>query len=287
MLDKEWKDLELLKAGARDSAFILVEEPLAREFILSIHKMGLHPSVISTVKWGKEPGGTFSFSGLTNPEPGPVSLHYNIYVCRRAADAKAAGKLATMGGDWDDPAYTRLNGSLLGYPPCCVEFFIGTFAKHVSFSSVIDAYVGSYRALPRPMVMNVFARIFGDSFLSHYPCSMECEDSRNMGLRYHEALKTHNPRMALRIERLSRCKVAVCPGTGMWGFRDEQSSRLGRPALVMNSHSFTKDIGWMFEKRLFIEQVPGGIVLTGRDGLKKSLECPVFDFTTAGPGFSR
>jgi hypothetical protein len=108
-----------------------------------------------------------------------------IYV---GADVMAAKIAATF--ELIDPQRT---GAIMGYPPCCVDFFCREFVKdHFDlFPDIAPPLSGTYSPL-----LNVVAQPFGYTFLSHFPCRWDCTASRNMAQAIFDALRREAPELA-------------------------------------------------------------------------------------------
>jgi len=88
-------------------------------------------------------------------------------------------------------------GHILGYPRCCVEFFV----KHEPHRSRIDNdYV--LPALEKsegklfPFYNNILLRNQDITLLNHFPCSFNCEASAELGKRHLIQLRKSNTQLA-------------------------------------------------------------------------------------------
>ena len=84
---------------------------------------------------------------------------------------------------WLEGLDDRRCGALLGYPPCCVEFF----AKHWVDEAWIDTtYPMSLAGTEGPAEGNILLRWLGLRLVNHLPCSFGCEATAAVGRRYYE-----------------------------------------------------------------------------------------------------
>ncbi|HLD72675.1 MAG TPA: DUF483 domain-containing protein [Candidatus Nanoarchaeia archaeon] len=70
-------------------------------------------------------------------------------------------------------------GLLLGYPPCCVDFFCNNFSPKNS----------NLQLKPTNLFTNLTQREQDLVILSHFPCSSDCPESLIQGKKYLQAIK--------------------------------------------------------------------------------------------------
>ncbi len=88
----------------------------------------------------------------------------------------------------------RNTGIMLGYPSCCVEFFVQEFEK----GNVNPVH------LPTNMWTNLTFRDEDVVLLSHFPCSSECEKSIVMAKKNFEIIQRYDEKLAeLVVKKLS------------------------------------------------------------------------------------
>ncbi len=109
--------------------------------------------------------------------PGPASIMLHVVVARKreAAEFKSA---------WIRRDSNAI-GELLGYPPCCRQFFQRFFVEQqlndptwsIAQSSILSRRNGDSIILSGPPQLNLLLRSIGLRAVSHFPCSMDCADS--------------------------------------------------------------------------------------------------------------
>ena len=89
---------------------------------------------------------------------------------------------------------SRRFGLTMGYPDCCVEFFIRNFSRHRHFDLVPEIGLGNGRGyFP---LLNYACRHFDYRLLSHFPCRWDCESSLKLARQTLQALQRHDPKLA-------------------------------------------------------------------------------------------
>lgn len=66
-------------------------------------------------------------------------------------------------------------GLMLGFPECCVDSFVQNFPKNYDPVPLIEVDGAGYPAC------NVMLRYFGIRIVSHFPCSLKCEETKKVG----------------------------------------------------------------------------------------------------------
>ena len=80
-------------------------------------------------------------------------------------------------------------GLLLGYPSCCVQFFVQNFTSKKT----------NLELIPTNPYTNLSQRKNDWCILSHFPCRSVCEKSVELGKRYLQILKDEDSTMAERL----------------------------------------------------------------------------------------
>lgn len=78
----------------------------------------------------------------------------------------------------------RTMGQMLGYPECCIEYFIKNFP--VNYDPIWVDLEGKVRGYPE---CNGMLRYFGPKIIPHYSCSPTCEASRKIGRTWLKIMK--------------------------------------------------------------------------------------------------
>lgn len=94
----------------------------------------------------------------------------------------------------------RIFATLLGYPACCIDFFVRWYPKRAGRGNdyvlpLIDAYE------PWSFLNNSLLGYFDLSLISHFPCSPCCIATREQSASLLEALAEHSPELAARLAR--------------------------------------------------------------------------------------
>ena len=93
-------------------------------------------------------------------------------------------------------------GLLLGYPECCVEFFVEQFPKRSRIDNdyVVPAIKNS-KGVRYPYFNNILKRKMDMVLLSHFPCSFNCEASKAQAMRRLQLLAELDPSLAMTFSK--------------------------------------------------------------------------------------
>ncbi|MBA7595642.1 hypothetical protein ES703_02607 [subsurface metagenome] len=80
------------------------------------------------------------------------------------------------------PSDHRTIGKLLGYPDCCIDFFIETFPK-----GILDPVAEIKHDGENPM-LNQMLRYFGPRIAPHFPCSFTCPEAEKFAESIYEIM---------------------------------------------------------------------------------------------------
>lgn len=80
-------------------------------------------------------------------------------------------------------------GAVLGYPPCCIEFFLRTWGAG-QVDTTWDQYAETGNA-DGPPEANLLWRWMGIRWVSHLPCSYQCEHTVELGRKIREVAINH------------------------------------------------------------------------------------------------
>jgi hypothetical protein len=97
-------------------------------------------------------------------------------------------------------------GRILGYPSCCVRAFCDRWqsARQNSYGDVASTLIESSSSFSSNWSANFLIRYFGDQMISHFPCSLDCLLSRDLGLRYFNGIRKAHPKLSSEIYRTHR-----------------------------------------------------------------------------------
>ena len=193
---------------------IQVQELLAvKHGIKPLLRTAIHPENIKSVEIICKEKGLFSmikpFSQLyTTKFDSPINI---IYISR-SKDILRKAYLSEKSGD------RKLLGELLGYPSCCVEFFLDAL-KNGKFPYPVKTYLKT-KGKPSFLLNSIFKmesrldskelEIFQSNpdfanrisclfLISHIPCSYTCKDSIKIGRKMLTLLEREEPRLAKEI----------------------------------------------------------------------------------------
>jgi len=165
----------VLAAHSRKVSRLFPPEEQVPELVNLLEEAGLWVDLhnrkqIFTPDRGK--GGWISGYGLEVDLSSPQAGFIHLYLGRDPALVLAAKK-AEHGHE-----YARF-GELLGYPPCCVDFYKRHLARAESEQGdfilpLLDASLKSASPAVFPAWTNVAAQYFNYGLLSFYPCSFHC-----------------------------------------------------------------------------------------------------------------
>lgn len=138
---------------------------------------------------------------------------FTIYVGANQDDALAA-RFAEE--DVGDEAF----GQLLQIPQCCRKFY--SDIQNRSGSEEVDYLWEVVETVPDREIVPIGANILGQYFdrclLSHFPCSLMCESSRNESLRRHEILSQVAPELVAYHTEGHRRSALVIKGKGILAY---------------------------------------------------------------------
>lgn len=123
-----------------------------------------NPNALSTSNYTNK---DYSNKGLRLPEHDPRPGLYFVYFAKEEKKALLAAYYEQLGNDLD-------LGRMLGYPECCVEFFVKNFSEK-NFD---------LQHHPTNPYTNLSQRDQDYVLLSHFPCSSECPESITLAKKY-------------------------------------------------------------------------------------------------------
>ena len=120
----------------------------------------------------------------TRSFPGPTTMMLHVVIAKKR-DAKEF-KSAWIGGN------SEAMGDLLGYPPCCRQFFQRIFVEQrladpvwaIAQASRLSRRDDDSIILSGPPLLNLLLRSLGLRAIPHFPCSMDCLDSVALANRF-------------------------------------------------------------------------------------------------------
>ena len=128
---------------------------------------------------------TFSNKGTRIPENDPRPGMYFVYISKDETKANLAAY-------YELTQNHRELGLLLGYPACCIHFFIQNF--HEQNTNLELKPINHYT--------NLTQRENDVVLLSHFPCSSDCQESIALGKKYLEVLQQVDKARAEKIKAI-------------------------------------------------------------------------------------
>lgn len=131
--------------------------------------------------------GGFSNSSTRVSKDSPHG-NYAVFLSKDRMDAQLAKYYYT------DSKHDKL-GPILGYPKCCINFF-NKYASQASKKNMDFILYALSDTQQHQYFTNRALRYFGISLISHFPCSLECQSSMEIGKRNLEFLYKDYPQIA-------------------------------------------------------------------------------------------
>ncbi|MBI2576523.1 hypothetical protein HYV84_04880 [Candidatus Woesearchaeota archaeon] len=143
----------------------------------------------------------YSDKGAKIPKESLEDGYFFLYLAKEQEKAEEAKLLE------QDGKHKEL-GIALGYPECCSAFFEKNFpeqSKHRNDFTLLS--LGNSSGFQFPWQMNITARHFDISLLSHFPCSFRCSHSLEIAKQNFSMLSEHGSSLAAQFE--SEMKTAA------------------------------------------------------------------------------
>ena len=175
------QEILFLLHGAKDvvrQGFYEAELPAIEQFCQE-YQLHLVKSKFKVLLADEE---NFSNKGIRIPEDDSRPGMFFMYFSSDEEKALLASYYELMGNDKD-------LGLSLGYPACCVNFFLRHFNENKT----------NLELKPTNPWTNLSKRDQDIVLLSHFPCNSECKESIDLGKKYYNTLLSINPENANRI----------------------------------------------------------------------------------------
>lgn len=161
-----WNEMEVMSisTGIRKSALLLLSPEELVNATTATRAQGLELTVLAS----QQRGDGYSAGAATHGPPGfRVAVH-----------------LPELGAPWVSAWQSndnKLIGKLLGFPPCCIDFFEDTWVKErrVDPTPAMKGADGPYQA-------NILLRWLGVRLVPHLPCSFNCKLTVSMGVAFEQ-----------------------------------------------------------------------------------------------------
>jgi len=144
--------------------------------------------------------------------PGDGLSH--VYISK---DKNKAKFLKLLESKDDDKAI----GQILGYPECCIDFFIRNKEKQQKIQNdYILPTLNNSQGFKFPFYNNYAARYFDVTLLSHFPHSFNCEESIKIAKNNLECIKKYSNELANKFEAMLKSAVLYTENNGVFMLRD-------------------------------------------------------------------
>jgi len=145
----------------------------------------------------------YSNKGIKIPEDDPRKGMHFVYISKDKGKAIMANVLE-MKNDH------RSFGMLLGYPKCCVDFYVKNASEMAKTDNdFLRQTVKSSKGYNYPFFSNIGKRSMDITLLSHFPCRFDCEESIKLAKKNLDLMKQHFPRLAERYQEELKGRVLM------------------------------------------------------------------------------
>jgi hypothetical protein len=112
-------------------------------------------------------------------------------------------------------------GKVLGYPDCCVDFFIENKEKQQKLQNdYIMPALSNSNGFEFPFYTNYAARYFDVVLISHFPHDFNCEESIKIAKNNLECIKKHSKELASKFESMLQSPVLYTEKQGVFIFQN-------------------------------------------------------------------
>ncbi|MBU0470767.1 MAG: DUF483 domain-containing protein [Nanoarchaeota archaeon] len=130
----------------------------------------------------------YSNKGIKIKEDDKRAGMYFVYISKEEKEALLASYYELIDN------YKEL-GSVLGYPRCCVDFFVRNFNENNI----------NLQQIPSNLYTNITKRENDCVLISHFPCSSGCEESIKIGVKNLQAITEIDQTRAEELSRELKC----------------------------------------------------------------------------------
>ncbi|HLC50523.1 MAG TPA: hypothetical protein VJI97_03790 [Candidatus Nanoarchaeia archaeon] len=207
------KSLEILYVleDAKQCARILVfeDDTVKTELFLKINSMY---TLFSEFKVLKQPTGSefYSDKSIKITKNDARKGYFIAYISKKK-------EICEKAKDAEEKNNHLLLGNILGYPECCCEFFEKHFNEKNS-DLTLDALKNS-KGFEFPFYLNIAARHFDISLLSHFPHSLDCKPSIEIAKNNLRIIKKHSEQVSELFSKILHCAVVYTKDEGVFLFR--------------------------------------------------------------------
>ena len=139
---------------------------------------------------------------------------YHIYISKDKNKSKFLKLLESRNDD-------KAVGQILGYPKCCIDFFIENKEKQQKIQNVyILPALSSSEGFEFSFYNNYAARYFDVTLLSHFPHSFNCKESIKIAKKNLQCIKKHSEAIADKFEEMLKGPVLYTENNGVFMFKN-------------------------------------------------------------------
>jgi len=143
---------------------------------------------------------------------------YHIYISK---DKNKSKFLKFLENKNDDSAI----GELLGYPQCCVDFFMGNKENQQKIQNdYILPALNNSEGFEFPFYNNYAIRYFDITLLSHFPHNFNCKESIKIAKNNLQCINKYSETLADKFETMLKSAVLYTENNGVFMLRDYQLS---------------------------------------------------------------
>lgn len=104
----------------------------------------------------------------------------------------------------------RSLGLLLGYPSCCVDFFVRNEPKRSKLDNdYVECTLENSKGIRYPFFTNICKRGMDITLLNHFPCSFNCEKSIKLAKLHLQIISRYDRNLAMRYVKELKCRVNI------------------------------------------------------------------------------
>src|SRR3989338_2874210 len=145
------------------------------------------------------------------------SLNKGLYHLYISKDKNKSKFLKILENKNDD----RAVGELLGYPKCCIGFFMKNREKQQKIQNdyILPALENS-NGFKFPFYTNHAMRYFDVTLLSHFPHDFNCKESIAIGKKNLECMRKYSGKLANKFENMLKNAVLYTENEGVFVFKN-------------------------------------------------------------------
>jgi len=177
-------------------------------------KLSLEMSDFKIIKTADKGKGGYANSAIRVPISYRGYGLYHLYISKDKSKAKFLKLLENKN---DDGAI----GEILGYPECCVEFFVSNKGEQEKLQNdyILPALKNS-QGYKFPFYTNYAIRYFDVALLSHFPHDFNCSQSIKIARENLNVLSRHSQELANQFEDMLKSPVLYTESNGIFVFKN-------------------------------------------------------------------